>query len=148
MNKCCQKRFARSKKNIAQYTRNDQGLILQIGSRKSPNHYRFYKARNGLRFELEMKKTIIQKFLLIDHIKDFNDKLTRPFSAYCKKVLVLDDCYADWLIDYSKKTDKPMNFLVTSYLENRSFDSLAEQKQFLKLLQFLSFSRGKPFFLE
>jgi hypothetical protein len=128
MNKCCQKTFARSKKNIAEYTRNDQGLIL--------------------RFELEMKKTIIQNFLLIDHIKDFEDKLTRHFYAYSKKVLVLHDCYTDWLIHYSRKTDKPMNSLVTSYLENRSFDSLAEQKQFFKLLQFLSFSRGKPFLLE
>ena len=63
MNKCCQKRFARSKKNIAEYTRNDQGLILRIGARKSPNHYRVYEAPNGLRFELEMKKPIIQNFL-------------------------------------------------------------------------------------
>jgi len=148
MNKCCQKTFARSKKNIAEYTRNDQGLILRIGARKSPNHYRVYEAPNGLRFELEMKKTIIQNFLLIDHIKDFEDKLTRHFYAYSKKVLVLDNCYTDWLIDYSRKTDKPMNSLVTSYLQNRSFDSSAEQKQFFKLLQFLSFSRGKPFFLE
>ena len=148
MNKCCQKTFARSKKNIAEYTRNHQGFILRIGARKSPNHYRVYQATNGLRFELEMKKTIIQNFLLIDHIKDFEDKLTRHFYAYSKKVLVLDDCYTDWLIHYYRKTDKPMNSLVTSYLENRSFDSLAEQKQFFKLLQFLSFSRGKPFFLE
>jgi len=148
MNKCCQKTFARSKKNIAEYTRNDQGLILRIGARKSPNHYRVYEAPNGLRFELEMKKTIIQKFLLIDHIKDFEDKLTRHFYAYSKKVLVLDDCYTDWLIHHSRKTDKLINSLVTSYLENKSFDSLTQQKQFFKLLQFLSFSRGKPFFLQ
>ena len=64
MNRCCQKTFARSKKNIAEYTRNHQGLILRIGARKSPNHYRVYQATNGLRFELEMKKTIIQKYQL------------------------------------------------------------------------------------
>ena len=62
MTKCCQKTFARSKKNIAEYTRNDQGFILRIGAIKSPNHYRVYEAPNGLRFELEIKKTTIQNF--------------------------------------------------------------------------------------
>ena len=47
MNKCCQKAFLRSKKNIAEYTRNHQGFILRIGSRKSPNYYRVYETRNG-----------------------------------------------------------------------------------------------------
>jgi hypothetical protein len=148
MEESCQKIRAKSKRRHPSWRRNSKGLLMKIGSRLSSNHYRVYEAPNGLRFELEMKKTIIQKFLLIDHIKDFEDKLTRHFYAYSKKVLVLDDCYTDWLIHYSRKTDKPMNSLVTSYLENRSFDSLAEQKQFFKLLQFLSFSRGKPFFLE
>ena len=70
--------------DIASYTRNHQGLILRIGARKSPNHYRVYEAPNGLRFELEIKKPIIQKFF-IKHIKDFEDKLTRHFYAYSKK---------------------------------------------------------------
>ena len=44
------KTFVRSKKNIAEYTRNDQGLTLRIGDRKSLNHYRIYETQNGLRF--------------------------------------------------------------------------------------------------
>ena len=62
MEKCCQRTFVRSKKNIAEYTRNNQGLILQIGARKSPNHFHIYETRNGVRFELEMKKAILQNF--------------------------------------------------------------------------------------
>jgi len=91
MNKCCQKAFLRSKKNIAEYTRNHQGFILRIGSRKSTNYYRVYETRNGLRFELEMKKTILQDFLFIDHPENFEDILTQHFYKHSKKVLVLDD---------------------------------------------------------
>jgi hypothetical protein len=141
MNKCCQKAFLRSKKNIAEYTRNDQGLILRIGSRKSPNHYRVYETRNGLRFELEMKKAILQDFLFLDHLKNFEDKLTRHFYEHSKKILILDNSYTDWLIDYSRKTEKPINSLVTSYLTSNNLQTIENEKYVFRLLQFLSFSR-------
>jgi hypothetical protein len=141
MNKCCQKTFARSKKNFAEYTRNAQGLILRIGSRKSPNHYRVYETPNGLRFELEMKKAILQDFLFIDHLKNFEDKLTRHFYAHSKKILILDDSYTDWLIDYSRKTEKPINSLVTSYLTSNTLN----EKSVFRLLQFLSFSFSRRY---
>lgn len=137
MTKCCQKTFDRSKRNFAQYTRNSQGLILRIGSRKSPNYFRVYETLNGLRFELEMKKAIFQDFLFFDHLKNFEDKLTRHFYAHSKKILILDDSYTDWLIDYSRKTDKPINSLVTSYLTSNNLN----EKFVFRLLQFLSFSR-------
>ena len=70
MNKCCQKTFTRSKKNFDEYTRNPRGLILLIGSRKSPNYYPVYETPNGLQFELEMKKAIFQDFLFIDPLKN------------------------------------------------------------------------------
>ena len=146
MNKCCQKAFLRSKKNIAEYTRNHQGFILRIGSRKSPNYYRVYETRNGLRFELEMKKTILQDFLFIDHPENFEDTLTRHFYEHSKKVLVLDDLYTDWLIHYSRKTDKPINSLVTSYLTKSDFGTIANKTRVFRLLQFLSFSRRRRYF--
>ena len=124
MNKCCQKAFLRSKKNIAEYTQNHQGFILRIGSRKSPNYYRVYETRNGLRFELEMKKTILQDFLFIDHPENFEDTLTRHFHEHSKKVLVLDDFYTDWLIHYSRKTEKSINSLVTSYLTTNNLQTI------------------------
>lgn len=146
MNKCCQKAFIRSKKNIAEYTRNHQGFILRIGSRKSPNYYRVYETPNGLRFELEMKKTILQDFLFMDHTENFEDTLTRHFYQHSKKVLVLDDLYTDWLIHYSRKTDKPINYLVTSYLTKNDFGTIANKTRVFRLLQFLSFSRRRRYF--
>ena len=77
----------------------------------------------------------------MDYIKDFEDKLTRHFYAHSKKVLVLDDLYTDWLIDYSRKTDKPINSLVTSYLTNSNLGTINNKKSIFRLLQFLSFSR-------
>lgn len=144
MKKCCQKTFARSKKYIAEYTRNLRGLILRIGDRKSPNFFRIYQQKNGIRFELEMKNQTVksvQDSLFMNHIKYFEDKLTRHFYQHSKKVLVLDDLYTDWLIDYSRETNKPIDSLVTSYLETSNFGTLDNKKYIFRLLQFLSFSR-------
>ena len=144
LNKCYQKTFARSKKNIAKYTRNNQGLILRIGSRKSSNYYRIYQTRDGLRFELEMKNQSlksVQEFLFTHLRKEFEDILTRHFYTYSKKVLVLDDSYTGWLIDYFRKTDKPINSLVTSYLTKSNFGTIENKKRVFRFLQFLSFSR-------
>lgn len=144
MNKCCQKTFARSKKYIAEYTRNPRGLILRIGNRKSPNFFRIYQQKNGIRFELEMKNQpvkSVQDSLFMNHIKDFEEKLTRHFYQHSKKVLVLDDLYTDWLIDYSRETNKPIDSLVTSYLKTNIWGNLDNKKYIFRLLQFLSFSR-------
>ena len=144
MNKCCQKTFARSKKYIAEYTRNPRGLILRIGDRKSPNFFRIYQQKNGIRFELEIKNQplkAVQDSLFMNHIKDFEDKFTRHFYQHSKKVLVLDDLYTDWLIDYSRETNKPIDSLVTSYLETSDFGTLENKKYIFRLLQLVSFSR-------
>ena len=46
----------------------------------------------------------VQHFLFMNNIKDFEDKLTRHFYAHSKQVLIFDDSYTDWLIDYFRKT--------------------------------------------
>jgi len=55
----------------------------------------FMRHDNNLRFELEMKKTILQDFLFMDHPKNFEDTLTRHFYEHSKKILVLDDLYSN-----------------------------------------------------
>ena len=125
---------------------------LGLGTRTGDSFLRVYLPDDdSLKFELEIKKYKAKQmtpFLIHNSFVEFEKSIVESFFRYLKIALVFDTCYTDWLIHYSRKTDKPMNSLVTSYLENRSFDSLAQQKQFFKLLQFLSFSRGKPFFLE
>ena len=54
--------------------------------------------------------------------------------------------YTDWLIYYSRKTDKPINSLVTSYLTSKNLQTIENQKSVFRLLQFLSFSRRRPYF--
>jgi hypothetical protein len=92
------------------------------------------------------KKTILQDFLFIDHPENFEDTLTRHFYKHSKKVLLLDNLYTDWLIHYSRKADKPINSLVTSYLIKSDFDTIANKTQVFRLLQFLSFNRRRPYF--
>lgn len=93
-----------------------------------------------------MKKTILQDFLFMDHTENFEYTLTRHFYQHSKKVLVLDDLYTDWLIHYSRKTDKPINSLVTSYFTSNNLQTIENQKFVFRLLQFLSFSRRRPYF--
>jgi hypothetical protein len=88
-----------------------------------------------------MKKAILQDFLFMDHLKNFEDKLTRHFYEHSKKTLILDNSYTDWLINYSRKTDKPINSLVTSYLTSNNLQTIENEKRVFRLLQFLSFSR-------
>ena len=87
-----------------------------------------------------MKKTILLDFLFIDHPENFEDTLTRHFYEYSKRVLVLDYLYTDWLIHYSRKTDKPINSLVTSYLTSNNLQTIENQKSVFRLLKFLPFS--------
>ena len=57
------------KRNNLNYDRSTKGYILRIGNRKSSNFYRIYQTKNGLRFELEIKKNQIKQvtnFLLGD----------------------------------------------------------------------------------
>ncbi|MGK0448172.1 MAG: hypothetical protein ACJA2M_001956 [Polaribacter sp.] len=88
-----------------------------------------------------MKKAILQDFLFMDHLKNFEDKLTRHFYEHSKKILILDNSYMDWLIDYSRKIEKPINSLVTSYLTSNNLQTIENEKRVFRLLQFLSFSR-------
>ena len=84
---------------------------------------------------------LIQNFLFMDRIEEFEHKLTTYFYLHSKKILVLDDCYNDWLIDYFRKEDKPIDSLVTSYLTNSNLGTIGNKKRVFRLLQFLSFSR-------
>lgn len=136
------------KKNNFNYDRSKKGYILRIGSRKSSNFYRVYQTKNGLRFELEIKKNQIQQvsnLLFSYYIEQFEEILTKYFYTYSKKVLTLNDCYTHWLIRYFRKNDKPRSSLVTSYLKKKKTNELSKNVKFFSLLQFLAFSRSKNY---
>lgn len=75
-------------------------------------------------------------------IQEFEQILTKHFHTHSKKLLTLSNCHTDWLVKYLRKTKKPINSLVTSYLIKK-INKLSEGVQVFFLLQFLSFSRSK-----
>ena len=79
----------------------------------------------------------------MNRMKDWEDKLTQHAYEHFKKLLVLDDLSIDWLIDYYRQNNKPVDSLVTSSLKTSNFGSLDHDKYIfrLRLLQFLYFSR-------
>ena len=134
------------KKNV-NFQRSTKGYILRIGNRKSSNFYRIYLTKNGLRFELEIKKKQIKQFsnlLFCYDIEQFEEILTKHFYTYSKKVLTLNYCFTDWLNKYLRKNKKPINSLVTSYLKKKT-NKLSENFKIFTLLQFLTFSRSKKY---
>ena len=133
------------KKNNLNYDRSTKGYILRIGNRKSSNFYRIYQTKNGLRFELEIKKNQIKQvtnLLFCYNIKQFEETLTKHFYTHSKKVLIFDDCYTDWLIKYFRKNSKPVGPLATSYLEEIDTNDFVTV---FSLLQFLTFSRSQKY---
>lgn len=135
------------KKNNFKLDLSTKGYILRIGNRKGSNFYRIYQTENGLRFELEIKKNQIKKFsnlLFCSDTEQFEEILIKHFHKYSKKLLTLNSCYADWLIKYLRKNEKPIQSLATSYLTKKT-KTLSEHVQSFSLLQFLAFSRSKDY---
>ena len=148
---CQQKLKQQNQIKYFEYIQNDQGLILKIGKRQGFNYYRVYQKNDGIQFELEMKKTFIkffQEFLFSNQTQIFEDKISTHFYTHSKKVLAIHDTYSDWLINHFRKNDKPTGSLVTTYLKDTNFTSYDQRVQFFRLLQFLSFSRNKPFVIQ
>ena len=112
----------RHKKNSLNFDQSTKGCIVRIGNRKSSNFYCIDQTKTGLRFELEIRKNLIKQFsdsLFCYEIEQFEKVLTIHFYNYSKKVLPLNNCYTDWLIKYLRKSEKPRNLLVTSYLKKK-----------------------------
>ena len=131
------------KKNNLNYDRSIKGYILRIGNRKSSNFYRIYQTKNGLRFELEIKKNQIKQvtnLLFCYDIQQFEETLTKHFYTHSKKVLTFDDCYTDWLIKYFRKNSKPVG-----YLEQIDTNNFVRVFSLLHLNIFLTFSRSQKY---
>lgn len=94
-----------SSKNILS-ERNQKGLILKIGNRRSSRHYRIYtnQKNNILRFESEMKGDLIKDFqdLLITSSFDehqFESKIVYQFFKYSFEIFssLNQSSHIDWL---------------------------------------------------
>ena len=129
-----------------------------LGTRKGDYFLRIYKPDDNsfLKFELEIKKAKARNyhnyFLNLNQtFSQFEDLIATRFYQYLRVALVLDTELTDWLVSILRQAKKPLNRLVSSYISTTykiQETSLAEQKNFYRLLQFLSFSRRIPHYEE
>lgn len=145
----CYQKVVRNKaiKNF-RLQQNSFSLILKIGRRGSPNHFRVYENFKEIRFELEqrgLRLEAAQNYIFNDQIHNFEQIMVNNFFNYSKKVLIADENYTDWLIDFYRRRNSTKNSLVTGYFHQKTIDiessNINEKKTFFKLLQFLAFSR-------
>jgi len=147
LNSCHEKILQNSRTKHIKYSRNQKGFILKVGSRKSPNYYRVYENNHEIRFELEMKSSRVQSvqdFLFSHQIPEFEQILTKHFYNYSTKILVLDQVYTDWLIQYLRRKEKQDAGLLLPFFNQNSL-SVSDTKKVFGLLQFLSFIQTIPF---
>lgn len=130
--------------------------ILRVGKRSSSNFFRVYPKSNGkeLRFEIELKKTVIKKFqhyLFTDQFTIFEELLVRHFYNQATKLFDVENSYCDWLLTNFRHVREPaiqeilINSLSTSYLVNKLEHNLAKIEFSYRLIQLLNYIKSLEF---
>ena len=148
MEKSCHRIKTETKIWNAKWRWNKKGLIMHIGSRKSPNYYRVYQKNNGLEFELELKSEVLiafQQLLFSNCIDKFKHDLSKHFYERSLESLNLNHSFTDWLLNWYRKINekKEKSGLLTSYMTNRKLDSFSKKELFFNLFRFLSFIQDR-----
>ena len=129
---------------------NNSNNILRIGKRSSSNFFRVYLKPNGreLRFEIELKKTVVKKFqhyLFTNQFERFEELLTIHFYNQAVQLFDIENSYCDWLLANFRRVRKPpvqellINSLSTSYLTKKPMHDLTEVQFFYRLIQLLNY---------
>lgn len=141
-----------SSKNLVS-ERNQKGLILKIGNRRSSKHYRIYTNKNNnlLRFEAEMKGDLIKDFqdLLItssfeEH--EFESKIAYQFFKYSFEIFssLNQSSHIDWLATrirpYQYRDALSLQLAIHSdYLNQMDYKLLKEKQHLITLLRLLAY---------
>lgn len=160
----CVKNLEEKRKGISyslSYQKKNGGYMLRIGSRQSSKHLRIYQKRNGLEFELEIKKQEtkkLQSFLFSNQLEKFEDSSIRCYYKYLWNNLVFENPFTEWLVVGGRKLrmNKFLSgSLALSYLKPKlykniyqSFDKIPETLCFIQLLSFLNQRKDKIKILE
>lgn len=121
MQSSCDKILSNYKRRKATFGREEIGYLTRIGSWTSSNYYRIYQTEQGVKFELELKNSLVksfQSFLFNNQIEIFERKLALQFYKLSINQIELNSPYADWLVSWLRKIrQKPdQNILETTYL--------------------------------
>ena len=160
----CVKNLEEKRKNISyslSYQKKKGGYLLRIGSRQSSKHLRIYQKRNGLEFELEIKKQEtkkLQSFLFSNQLETFEEGYIRCYYDYLWNYLVFDNPFTEWLAVGGRKLRMNRflsDSLTLSYLKPKlaqdiyqNFDKKPEMLCFIQLLSFLDQRKNKIQILE
>ena len=86
----------------------------------------------------------MQDFLFSHQISEFKQILTKHFYNYFTKILVLDQVYTDWLIQYLRRKKKQDAGILLPFF-NQNTLSVSDTKKVFGLLQFLSVIPAIPY---
>ena len=141
-----------SSKNLLS-ERNQKGLILKIGNRRSSKHYRIYtnKKNNLLRFEAEMKGDLIKDFqdlLIVSSFEEheFESKIAYQFFKYSFELFssLNESSHIDWLVTrirpYQYRNAFSLELAIHSdYLNQMDYKLLKEKQHLITLLRLLAY---------
>ena len=122
-----------------------QGPIFTIGNRKSSNFFRIYQKKDGVEFELEIKKTPLKSFqdlLFSGQIQEFEAESSHYFLKSFAKLFPISYCFMDWLAVSLRPKISHSNLanpLISNYILSDNLTTLVQKKDFFLLLQLLSF---------
>lgn len=122
------------------------GRTLALGTRTGDYFLRVYSPDNiSLKFELEIKKykaKQLTQFLINNCFVEFEHSIGESFLHYLKIALVFDTPYTDWFLRILRDTHKPMDNLISSYMNEKLIINSNEDKLFFyRTIQLLSFAR-------
>lgn len=133
--------------------RNQKGLILKIGNRRSSRHYRIYtnQKNNLLRFEAEMKGDLIKDFqdlLITSSFEEhqFESKIAYQFFKYSFEIFrsLKQPSHIDWLATrirpYQYRNAFSLELAIHSdYLNQMDYKLLEEKQHLITLLRLLAY---------
>jgi hypothetical protein len=141
-----------SPKNLVS-ERNQKGLILKIGNRRSSKHYRIYtnQKNNLLRFEAEMKGDLIKDFqdlLITSSFEEhqFESKIAYQFFKYSFELFssLNQSSHIDWLVTrirpYQYRNEFSLELALHSdYLNQMDYNLLKEKQHLITFLRLLAY---------
>ena len=143
----CQKNLKQKNKNIS-LEKNNRGLVLKIGNRRSNNYSRIYQTKNSLRFEHEMKGKVLQQYYLLlveNRFEEFEQKLSSYFTLYFGKLLPLQHSYLDWLVIQLRPMRRQSCLQSAFKADYIQSEIKSDSRKFVMLIQFLNYAQHLDF---
>jgi hypothetical protein len=138
----CHKKVIETKKSSS-LDKTQKGWLLSVGNRRSPKYFRIYETENSIKFEFERKGKFLQNYhtlLISNQLDELEGKLSSEFLVSFGKLLPLDSSFLDWLVVRLRPIRKQTTLLLGLNSDYIRSEIIADPKNFIRLLQFLSYA--------